>query len=71
MEVFIRDNIIFNEAITSVASSIIKEQEALTNLLNQEALKIKKLIEIGASENELLQVNNSITSMIATANTFN
>lgn len=63
--------ITFDEAIRNIASSINNEQEALSNLLNEEALKIDKFIELDATPEELLEVNNSVTSMIDSSNIFN
>lgn len=63
--------ITFDEAIRNIATSINNEQEALSNLLNEEALKIDKFIELGATPEELLEVNNSVTSMIDSSNIFN
>lgn len=63
-------NITFEEAIKNVANSIIKEQEELTLLLDAEALKVNKFIDLEANASELLQVNNAMTEMVNEVNIF-
>lgn len=63
-------NITFDEAIKNIAVSINKEQEALSELLETEASKIEKFVELDATPEELLEVNNSVNNMIEIINNF-
>lgn len=65
------DNITFEEAITNILVSINKEQSSLTRLLEVEQTKINKFIDLNASEEELLQANQSINNMIEITNRLN
>lgn len=58
----------FQEAINEIATSIVNEQTAITELLKQEAAKIQKFIDEGATADELLQVNESAQKLIDNAN---
>ena len=57
-------DITFSKAIDSIASSIADEQAAISSLLDQEALKIQKVIDIGGTPEELLLVNQSVNHLI-------
>jgi aconitase B len=54
----------FQEAINNIASSIKQEEDSLSELLKQEAAKIQKFIDEGASAEDLLKVNNSVTDTV-------
>lgn len=58
----------FNDVILNVADSIKNEQESLTNLIKEEALKIQKFIDLDATDQELIDVNNSVNSLIEATN---
>ena len=64
------ENITFEEAMQNIANSIVKEQNALADLLSVEGTKVDKFIELNATPEELLEVNNSVTDMVNTTNTF-
>ncbi len=54
---------IFQNAINDVAASIISEQKAITSLLEEEAAKIQKFIDLKATPTELAQVNESVNQV--------
>ncbi len=58
----------FSEAIDNIASSIADEQEAISSLLDQEALKIQKVIDLGGTPEEILLVNQSVNNLIKEVN---
>lgn len=57
-------DITFSEAIDSIAASIVAEQDAISKLLDEEALKIQKVIDLGGTHEELLQANESVNNLI-------
>ena len=58
----------FNDVIENIADSIKHEQESLTNLIKEEALKIQKFVDLDATDQELLDVNNSVNILIEATN---
>lgn len=58
----------FQEVINAIAKSIANEEASLTELLKQEAAKIQKFIDGGATPEELLKVNESVKNLIDTTN---
>lgn len=53
----------FQDAIDDIAASIISEQRAITSLLEEEALKIQKFVDLKATPEQLVQVNESVNTM--------
>ena len=56
------------EAITDIINSIGLEETAITNIIDNEAKKIEKALELGCSSEQLLKINDSVTSMINAIN---
>lgn len=53
------------DAMNNIATSIAKEEEALTKLTTIEAQKIQKFIDEGATSEELIKVNESVNATTA------
>lgn len=58
----------FQEVIKEIAKSIANEQTALTNLMKQEAAKIQKFIDEGATPEDLLKANDSVKNLVDETN---
>ncbi len=54
------------QAITDIIESVALEQTALSHILNAEGEKIQKAVAIATKEDELLEVNKSVESMVGT-----
>lgn len=52
------------EAITDIIESIALQQTSLSSILNCEADKITKAIELTSSTEELIEVNSSVETMV-------
>ncbi|MEG0826612.1 MAG: hypothetical protein RSA10_03540 [Bacilli bacterium] len=52
------------EAITDIIESVALEQTALSHILNAEGEKIQAALVIAKTNDELLQVNKSVQSMV-------
>ena len=52
------------EAITKIIHSVACEQDSLAKILEAEAEKVKKVLEISKSEKDILAVNDSVQNTI-------
>jgi AICAR transformylase/IMP cyclohydrolase PurH len=60
----------FQEAINDILISINQEENSLANLLKQEAAKIEKFTNSGASAEDLLKINNSVNATVSAITDF-
>ncbi len=52
------------QAITDIISSVALEQTALSHILNAEGEKLQKIVSVATANEELLEVNKSVNSMV-------